>query len=434
MSSGVFKLGQAWSDFKAQSLATQIYIVCFVLIFASGQTVLHGYVPQIMMVMLAAAAFAVLERERAGRGKIIAFGKGINAGTVLLLLVALFCALQMGVAFVPAIAKSYSIRYLIFAALTLFVVSPSVFAVCMRFVSAYLNVCAVSLILTSVLLGAKTGGLLGNYQAGGMMMSIACVLNIIDYYRSNKSSTYLWLSLLTAAALLLTGKRTFALIALASVFVLYLFASRGRKSFLKVILIALLVAGVCFVAYEFTDFGKSAFERFALLTSDDEFSAMSGRNLLWDAAWITFQEHPLTGIGFGSFEKWYEAFYVTNRGAAYLTHNIYYGMLAETGVVGTTIFIALFTWGLVSTVRTLLAARRCEHGQAYDHVLVVSLALQIWFVAYGFTGNGIYDTNEMFFYVIALVMNLSVRHAIRVQESDSELVPAKPRRKAAAHA
>lgn len=76
MSSGVFKLGQAWSDFKAQSLATQIYIVCFVLIFASGQTVLHGYVPQIMMVMLAAAAFAVLERERADEAKSLLSARG----------------------------------------------------------------------------------------------------------------------------------------------------------------------------------------------------------------------------------------------------------------------------------------------------------------------------------------------------------------------
>lgn len=420
MNNGVFKLDQAWFEFREQSLATQIYIGCFVLIFASGQTALHGYVPQIMMVMLAAAAFAVLERERASRGKAIAFGRGINPGTVLLLLVAVFCAFQMGDAFIPGIAKSYSIRYLIYAALTLFVVSPTVFAVCMRFVAAYLNVCAVSLILSSVLLGAKTGGFLGNYQAGGMMISIACVLNIIDYYRSDRSSTYLWLSLLTAAALLLTGKRTFALIALADVFVLCFFASRHKKPFLKVILVALLVAGVCCVTYEFTDFGKNAFERFALLTSDDEFSAMSGRNLLWDAAWITFQEHPLTGIGFGSFEKWYATFYATNRGAAYLTHNIYYGMLAETGIVGTALFIVLFAWGLVSTARALLLSRRAEHGLAIDYILVSSLALQIWFIAYGFTGNGIYDANEMFFYVIALVMNLSARHAMKGLEQATE--------------
>ena len=146
---------------------------------------------------------------------------------------------------------------------------------------------------------------------------------------------------------------------------------------------------------------------------------MSGRNLLWDAAWVTFKEHPLTGIGFGGFERWYAAFYAGNRGAAYLTHNIYYGMLAETGAVGTFLFCTLFSWGIVSTARTLVAARRLEHGHVSDYVLVVSLALQIWFIAYGFTGNGIYDANEMFFFVIALVMNLSVRHAMRIEELDS---------------
>ena len=240
--------------------------------------------------------------------------------------------------------------------------------------------------------------------------------------------------MLTAFALLFTGKRAFALIALAGVFVLYLFASRGKKSFLKVVLITLFLVAASFVAYEFTDFGRNAFERFALLTGGNETDAMSGRNLLWDAAWITFQEHPVTGIGFGSFANWYAAFYMQYGGTAYLTHNIYYGMLAETGVVGTSIFIALFAWALASTVRTLFAVRRSECGQVSDYVLVVSLALQIWFIAYGFTGNGIYDANEMFFYVIALVMNLSVRHATRAQESDSMPASEKPRRKVTAHA
>lgn len=434
MNDAFFTTGRAWSEFKYLSFAAQIYIVCFVLVFASGQTFLHGYVPQIMMVMLGVSFFSVLERQRAKRERSIRLSDRLCPGTILLLLIALFCTIQTMEAFAPSIAKTYSSRYFIFAVLTLFAVQPSVFAICMRFTSVYLNICAVSLIVSSIALGTKTGGLLGNYQAGGMMMSIACMLNIIDYYRSDRGSKYLWLSLLTAAALLVTGKRTFAIIAFAGVLVLYAFASRTKTSLLKVVVVVLLISGVCLAAYEFTDFGRKAFERFALLSSNDEFSAMSGRNLLWDAAWATFKEHPLTGIGFGGFERWYAAFYAGNRGAAYLTHNIYYGMLAETGVVGTFLFCMLFSWGIVSTARSLVAARRLEHGRVSDYVLVVSLALQIWFVAYGFTGNGIYDANEMFFYVIALVMNLSVRYSMRIEELDSKPTAKNPRRKVAAHA
>lgn len=434
MNNDAFTLGRAWSEFKSLSLAAQVYIVCFVLIFASGSTPLLGYVPHLMLAMLGAASFSVIERERAGRARSIKLGHGVSADFLMLLFIALFCGAQATTAYSHSIAVIYSKRYLIYAALSLFVVEPTVFAICIRVVSVYLNVCALSLIGSTALLGSKTGGLLGNYQAGGMMMSIACVLNVIDYYRSSKSSVYLWLTLLTVFALLFTGKRTFALIALAGVFVLYFFSSRGKKSFLKVVLIALLLVAVCFIAYEFTDFGRSAFERFALLTGKDETDAMSGRNLLWDVAWITFQEHPVTGIGFGSFANWYATFYMQDGRTAYLTHNIYYGMLAEMGIVGTSFFIALFAWGLVSTVRTLLAVRHGEHGHVSDYVLVVSLALQIWFIAYGFTGNGIYDANEMFFYVIALVMNLSVRHALKIEELDSKPVAENPRRKEAAHA
>lgn len=419
MNNEVYSLGRAWGEFKSLSFAAQVYVACFVLVFSSGQTFLHDYVAQITMILLGASFFSILDRDRTGRERLIDLNGKLSAGTAFLLLVALFCAIQMSWAFSPSIAKTYSIRYLILSALTLFVVRPSVFAICIRFVSAYLNVCAVSMIVSYIALGTKTGGLLGNYQAGGMMMSIACMLNIIDYYRNNRSSAYLWLSLLTVVALLLTGKRTFALIALASVLVLYLFASKGKRSFLKVIIVGLLIVGVCFVAYEFTDFGRRAFERFAMLSSDDEFSAMSGRNLLWDAAWATFLEYPLAGIGFGGFEKWYASFYAGNNGAAYLTHNIYYGMLAETGFVGTALFLALFAWGLVSTVRTLYFIRHSDCNQVWDYVSVVSLTLQIWFIAYGFTGNGIYDANEMFFYVIALVMNLSVMHAVRERAKSS---------------
>lgn len=419
MNSGTFTLGCAWSEFKSLSLAAQIYSICFVLIFASGNTFLMGYVPHLMLIMLGAAIFSVLEKGRVGRERLIGLNRGPSAVMLFLLFIALFCAVQACNAYVPAIAIIYSKRYLIFAALTLFVVSPSVFAICIKFVTAYLNVCAVTLIVSTITLGVKTGGLLGNYQAGGMMMSIACILNVIEYYRCKENSAYLWLALLSAFALLLTGKRTFALIALAGVFVLYLFASRGNKSFLKVLLIALFLAAACLIAYEFTDFGRSAFERFALLSDGDETAAMSGRNLLWDAAWVTFLKYPFTGIGFGNFANWYAAFYLGDVGSAYLTHNIYYGMLAETGVVGTALFIALFAWGLFSTGRTLFLIRHSNRGQVWDYVLVVSLALQIWFIAYGFTGNGIYDANEMFFYVIALVMNLSVKHAMREKTESS---------------
>lgn len=413
MQSRNLTLGDAWRTFKRQSLATQIYIICFVLIFASGQTFLHGYVSQIMIVMLAAGAFTVLERRRRHREKAIQPVGFFPLVSVILLLIALLSFLQMNFAFIPSIAKTYSIRYAIFAALTLFIVSPEVLGTCMRLVSSYLNVGAVVLIASTAILGTKTGGLLGDYQAGGMMMSIACILNIIDYYRSDHKSTHLLLTLLTAVALLLTGKRAFALIVFAAVFVVYLFASKDKKSLFRVLLMVALIAFVGFAAYSFTDIGKSGLERFLLLTGDDKFVAMSGRNLLWNAAWTTFIEHPQLGIGFGSFEKWYAVYYSANRGAAYLPHNIYYGMLAETGIVGTTLFILMFVWGIISTLRVLIKARKKNLDVGFDYVLVTSLALQLWFVVYGLTGNGIYDANEMFFYVAALVMSLSVRKVLK---------------------
>ena len=45
-------------------------------------------------------------------------------------------------------------------------------------------------------------------------------------------------------------------------------------------------------------------------------------------------------------------------------------------------------------------------------VSLYAIFVQIWFVIYGYSGNGIYDANEFFFYIMAIAMMIAV-----VQES-----------------
>jgi len=44
--------------------------------------------------------------------------------------------------------------------------------------------------------------------------------------------------------------------------------------------------------------------------------------------------------------------------------------------------------------------------------MMYSVAMQVWFIVYGFTGNGIYDWPEFFLYITALAMMLSVRISV----------------------
>lgn len=395
--------------FATQSLAMQIYTVCFVLVFASGNSILHDCVVYLMTIMLFAQVFDVLDRHDRQTVQTMFFRKRLSAGTIVLFLIVLYLAFQTTMAYMPNIASIYSIRYALYACLTLFAVRPAVLASCIRLTLLYLNLAAVTVIADSLLTGSRGGGLLGDYQAAGMMMSIACVLNALNYYRDRTSGKSLVLFLLTTTALLLTGKRTFTMIALGAIVVLALVVRRREGgSFARLLVASLLIVFVVVVSYVTIDPVRNAVERFALLTSDDNFEMMSGRNLLWEAAWRVFLNNPMFGIGFGSFPDYYGD-YMVERGAAYLTHSIYFGMLAETGVVGTFLFCSLFVWGVARTLKELFALRRLRWGErSCEYVLLVSLCLQGWFLVYGLTGNGIYDANEMFFYVVALVMVQSV--------------------------
>ncbi len=402
-------LREAWDVFKGESIWGQLYLIGFVLILASGSTFLKPFALYIFVVTIGCLFVSALDRKRGDRQPTALLVRALPASCILLALIALFMASQISYAFVPSIVQTYTVRYLLFATMALFVVRPDLLAACIRFGIAYLNLCAVSIIVMTLLAGHKTGGLLGDFQSGGMMMSIACVLNLIDYYREGGKAKSLLLVILCMVALLFTGKRTFALIALGAIFVVYLFAASKRKPGFKFLVAVVIILAALILAYTYIDAARTVFERFLLLASDDEFDAMSGRNLLWDAAWQTFLEYPMTGIGFGGFEKWYATYYSGNRGTAYLTHNIYYGMLSETGVIGTALFILLFISGLVFTVRQIVSVRRGVHEALpyAEYVLVVSLALQLWFVVYGVTGNGTYDVAESVLYVAALCMAYS---------------------------
>ena len=409
----------AWAErlkraFGTQSIAMQVYAACFILIFASGNSILHNYVIHLTTIMLFAQVFDVLDRHDRPAMQTMFLRKRLSPGSAALLLIALYLAFQATMAYMPVIASTYSVRYALYACLTLFAVRPAVLVLCVRLALLYLNLAAVTIIADSVLTGSRGGGLLGDYQAAGMMMSIACVLNALDYYRERAGGKSLALFLLTTTALLLTGKRTFTLIALAAIVVLALVARKQKgRSITRLLLAVLVIVLVVVVSYGTIEPVRNAVGRFALLASDDDFELMSGRNLLWDAAWDVFLNNPVFGIGFGSFAEYYGA-YMLERGAAYLTHSIYFGMLAETGLVGTLLFCSLFAWGVSRTLKGVFALRRLQqYDSQCEYILLVSLCLQGWFLGYGITGNGIYDANEMFFYVVALVMMQSVSSLLR---------------------
>ena len=97
--------------------------------------------------------------------------------------------------------------------------------------------------------------------------------------------------------------------------------------------------------------GEEDFVRAHLLSGNG-----SGRWQFWTVAVEAWKEHPLEGVGAGSYEHWWAehasfAYFVRDA------HSLYLETLGELGLVGLTLVVGLLATGLVSGARRTQAAR-----------------------------------------------------------------------------
>ena len=114
-----------------------------------------------------------------------------------------------------------------------------------------------------------------------------------------------------------------------------------------------------------------------------------------------FGRHSLVGIGWGQ--------YVNQGGWFWNIHNIYIQLLVETGIIGFIIYCGWFlfhlvrTWSMYSKMRV-----NPEDYMNKDYCLMnFSLAMQIFFLLYGFTGNPLYDREMFVPYFIACAISVN---------------------------
>ena len=75
------------------------------------------------------------------------------------------------------------------------------------------------------------------------------------------------------------------------------------------------------------------------------------------------------------------------------------------------ILVSFFFYALIWSCVEYLKYRK-QLDSTSVRVSLYAIFVQIWFVIYGYSGNGIYDANEFFFYIMAIAMMIAV-----VQES-----------------
>lgn len=400
--------------FNGMGIAASIYIVLFIVTMYSGATVISNYV---MPLVCCLVILLFLMAKVKGVQRIAFVNRENQIEKIALILIVLFLLYQLSFSYDKDTTFVFLERFLVYFFLFVFVPKLDICVRIIKGIRWYSFPVAASIILTTLINGDRSGGLVGTYQFAGMMMSISFGVILIDYYYERSMLNLIGLGI-TFLALLMSGKRTFSLLAVIAYFLIFSFNNdtKKRKKFIRLtfILILLLI-----VAYFTVPAVRMLAERILLYSGDKTYN---GRSYYWTAALSIFSNNKIHGIGMGCFSQYFDVyFHRLGNLEAYDAHNIYIQMLAELGIVGEALFVIFFVICLISTIKLFKKLRKIREKE-YGYVLCYSVFLQIWFIVYGATGNPLYGAGQSFFYITSIAMMMSVKHELKIKEYNCEFM------------
>lgn len=254
--------------------------------------------------------------------------------------------------------------------------------------------------LASARMGEYTGILGGNQQAA-VFLNIGIAAHIANCYANReidkKSISYIVIYLI---AIVFTNKRMLTIIPII-LLLLYYFMSGTKNKYTKFL-------GVAFVFFVIGYVGLSLSPEFSTkilgyFSGEDGTDMLSGRGAFWLGCLQMFLERPVNGYGLASFNGEYFArtHYLFNGNPwIYHAHNIYYQILAELGSVGLGLFI-LQALKIIPKIYTLNRKKETMEKEQRQ-ILFWSMCIVIIFLVYGLTGNVLYNTEEIGWYVIGI--------------------------------
>ena len=237
-----------------------------------------------------------------------------------------------------------------------------------------------------------------NYLAAGLVAAIALAGGLLPSARRPVAKLALGAAIAAMAAALAATESRGGLIAVGVAILTAIVIARGhRLQATAFAVFAIAAAGTYFLAT------PSALDR---VTSFDAGGA--GRTELWTVAWRESGDHPVLGVGLGGFPVEAKK-YVREPGTLTfvsaiaeqptVTHNVYLQQLAETGIVGLALLLAVFGACVAAAAR---AARRFEAaGETSLAVLARSavVAMLAFLTASFFISN---STDSRLWIVLAL--------------------------------
>lgn len=244
----------------------------------------------------------------------------------------------------------------------------------------------------------QTAGLTQHYTHNSLFICLSIIIWFSFCCSTNKLRYYL-LTIISILALIFTTKRGPLLAISLSLLITMYLCSKGSLS--KKIIRLLPPAIVSLIGFLVVYIIKpSLFSRF-----ENKDNILSNRQYLWNYAWEFFKESPLIGKGWGyyshNFSFSLSGVEVSNLNA----HNTYLQLLAETGILGATIFLCLFVFGLSKIYSRLITL--VNRDEECKTEIVFSFAYQVFFLIHAITENALYDRVTFLPYILALAFCLN---------------------------
>lgn len=394
--------------FKELDVTASLYIILFIVIMFSGSTLISAYVMQLICILI----LLLFGMARVIGIQKLAYVNRQEVGLkVIMVSIVFFLIYQLSFAYNPGTTLVFVERFIAYGMLFVFVPSLELSYRVIKAIRWYSYPVAISILLSTLINGSKSGGLVGNYQFAGMMMSIAFGVILINYYY-DKSKWDLPGLIITILALFTSGKRSFSLLAIIAYMIVYKLNNDPKKG-KKFMYLTAMIGVTVIIAYATIPAVRLVFERLQQYSGDTSYN---GRAYFWTAARQIFLENQMTGIGMGCFSGYFDSFFHRlGNMEAYDAHNVYIQMAAELGIIGEGLFIGLF---IVSLLKTLMMFKTIfvRENEKCMYVLTYSTFLQIWFIVYCLTGNPLYGAGQCFFYIAAIAMMLSVKEHVCIKE------------------
>lgn len=208
--------------------------------------------------------------------------------------------------------------------------------------------------------------------------------------------------LLVLAAILATFSRG-GMVALVILAVVALWSRRWQMLFALALLVVVGAVGLQFLPETYSARLLATFTDAAALLSGEGYIqdlAISGRIAEMVAAYRLFEENPVFGAGYGTYESLYQdtarRYGLMARGAERQAHSLYLEILAEQGLAGALVFTGLLGYAFLSVRRGV--ATLTARGRPGEATAIHGLALAL--VAYLASSIFLHEAFAKYFWLI----------------------------------